>query len=314
MEKLFITDEIEIINSKIKEYLLAKNSSFLPQITHVLKRPGKLIRASLLLLCANFFKKTDKKIINAAVVIELIHLASLIHDDVLDESNIRRGEKTTNFIWGNRNSILVGDYILSVSLEVLSSNVIDSKNLYILKILAREMKNMIEGEGEDTKRDKNINEKKYFTQIAKKTGALFSAASEIGAYLGGANEEERKLLQRFGLNCGIAFQITDDILDFTEDEDKLGKPVLLDIRQGNYTLPLIYALKNSSSKTIKNIINSSDLKQVRKLVSASGGIDYSRKVALLHLNKAKRDLNIFPPSPIKNALFNILDFTVSRKI
>lgn len=314
MEKLFITDEIEIINNKIREYLLAKNSSFLLQITQALKRPGKLIRASLLLLCANFFKKTDEKILNAAVVIELIHLASLIHDDVLDESDIRRGEDTPNFIWGNRNSILLGDYILSVSLEVLSSKVIDSKNLYILKILAREMKNMIEGEAEDTKRDKNIDEKKYLTQVAKKTGALFSAACEIGAYLGDADEEKRELLQRFGLNCGVAFQITDDILDFTEDKDKLGKPVLLDIRRGNYTLPLIYALKNSSPKIIKNIINADDLKQVRKLVDMSGGIDYSRKVALLYLNKAKRDLNIFAPGPIKNTLLNILDFTASRKI
>lgn len=313
MEKL-LNSEIEIIKNKIREYLLLRSSSFLPQITQVLKRPGKLIRASLLLLCANFFKKTDEKILNAAVVIELIHLASLIHDDVLDESNIRRGEDTPNFIWGNRNSILLGDYILSVSLEVLSSKVIDSKNLYILKILAREMKNMIEGEAEDTKRDKNIDEKKYLARVKKKTGALFSAACEIGAYLGSADEEKRKLLQRFGLNCGVAFQITDDILDFTEDKDKLGKPVLLDIRRGNYTLPLIYTLKNSSPKIIKNIINSSDLKHVRKLVDVSGGIDYSRRAALLHLNKAKRDLNIFAPGPIKNTLLNILDFTASRKI
>lgn len=316
MEKLFLQDEVEIVKNKINTYLLEEKNILYPQLRQILKKPGKLIRACLLILCAKLFGKTNDKILNSAVVIELIHLASLIHDDVLDEGTKRRGEKTINIIWGNRNSILTGDYILSVALNVLSSHVIDSKNLGIIEILSREMKNMCEGEALDTQKNKKVNEEKYIEIVEKKTSSLFCASCEIGAYLGGAGEKEKNYLREFGKNLGIAFQITDDILDFISSEKDTGKASLRDVFCENYTLPLIYSLNVSTKKEkerIENLIaNNKSPNKIKEFVIEKGGVDYSRRVALHYRDNAYNNLKYFKDGNVKKSLISILDFSISR--
>ncbi len=306
---------------KTDKVLIARLSSsvvIINQISgYIIGAGGKRLRPLLLLLCAKAtgYQGTHHHLM--AVVIELIHTATLLHDDIVDESNTRRGQDTANQVWGNALSVLVGDFLYSRAFEMM----VETNSIRIMQILSKTTNNIAEGEVLQLLNCKNasLSEAQYYQVVEQKTACLFQAAAQIGAILSDASEAQQSALKDYGLHLGNAFQIIDDMLDYKSDTKTIGKEVGNDLAEGKTTLPIIYALKNTSGKqhallidAIENADNS-NFEKVTEVLSAVNAFDYASKKAQESANLAKQSLQAIADSDFKDALILLCDLSIQRK-
>jgi octaprenyl-diphosphate synthase len=300
--------------------LISTKISFIKEIVnYIIKSGGKRVRPILVILSAKLCGYRGEKYIPFAAIIEFIHTATLLHDDVVDNARTRRGASTVNMVWGNEPSVLVGDFLYSKSFELMSKE----GNPEILKIISQATTALSEGEILEIIKTANIDttEKDYFEIIGNKTAILFSAACEIGAILGNVTTKQRDALKHFGYKLGIAFQLRDDILDYTSYDDILGKRVGTDLKEGKITLPFIHALKSASEKEKlsvakilkKRTISQKDFEWVSKLMEKYNGIGYASTATEKYLENAKKHLDHFPASQYKSALLSLADSMLKRE-
>lgn len=312
-----ITEELK----HFEDYFLESMRSNVPLLDKVIhyiaKRKGKQIRPMFVFLVARMLGgKGEEKTYSAAALIELLHTATLVHDDVVDDANERRGFFSVNALWKNKIAVLVGDYLLSRSL--LTS--IDQKDFASLEVIAKAVKAMSEGEllQLEKSRTLDITEEVYMEVIRQKTGSLIAACCEAAAISVGRNDLAGRM-RLFGEKIGLAFQIKDDIFDYGDDE-QIGKPTGNDIRERKVTMPLIYALNNSSKETKRELLTilkkyNEDKAKVRRavaLVIESGGIAYAHKKMMALKDEALELLSDIPESQAKNALVGLVEYTTKR--
>ncbi len=313
-----VKQEITIFESTFKASMKT-NISMLDLITrYIVKRKGKQMRPLFVFLSAGLHGKTNDHTQRAAALIELLHTATLVHDDVVDDSNLRRGFFSINALWKNKAAVLVGDFLLSKGMLMALEN----KEYNLLEIVSYATKQMSEGEllQIEKARRLNITEDVYFDVIKMKTASLIASCCAAGAASVNATEEQVVRMRTFGEYVGIAFQIRDDLFDF-DTSNKSGKPVGGDIKEKKMTLPLIYALKTMGSverkKTILaikyNSTNKTTINNIISLVNNSGGIEYAEKRMNEYLDKALSLLDIYEESPYKEALVALVKYSINRK-
>ena len=297
---------------KLIEYKLQSEVDLIKKMSnHHLKSGGKRLRALLTLGSAKLCNyKAGERDINLAACVELIHSATLLHDDVIDESSLRRGLKTTNSMWGNQSSILVGDYLLSRCFEIM----VEDGDLEVLKLLSSTSAKIAQGEVLQLqhKGEADLLEDTYIDIINLKTAALFSAATKTGACLSGSNEKEKKALESYGKNLGLAFQIADDALDYYAKEKLFGKEIGKDFFEGKVTLPLIIVFQKGNDEErafLSEIMkkekrNEDDFSEILALIYKYKGIEASLKRAEYFVNVSYDSLGIFPDNDDKKILQN----------
>ena len=284
--------------------------------TYLIQAGGKRLRPLLVLLAANACGYQADKHIHLAAVIEFLHTAMLLHDDVVDDSDLRRGRKTVNATWGNPASVLVGDFLHSRAFEMM----VDIGNMRVMEILSRATNTIAEGEVQQLGniRNPDTTEASYLQVIRRKTAMLFEAASHAGAVIAGANQIQEQALQGYGLHLGLAFQLIDDILDYEGTTADLGKNVGDDFAEGKVTLPLIIAMRNGDDgqrQFIRNAIfngDVSDLDQLLATVKATGGLQYTNDMAHAEIAKAVDCLTHLPASNYTTAMQSLAHFSVAR--
>jgi octaprenyl-diphosphate synthase len=290
----------------------------LDKITHyIIKRKGKQMRPMFVFLTSKMLGEINDRTYDAASLIELLHTATLVHDDVVDDANERRGFFSINALWKNKIAVLVGDYLLSKVL-LLS---IQKNNLELLHIVATAVKEMSEGEllQIEKARKLDITEDIYFEVIRQKTASLISACCEAGALASGRNDM-RETMKEFGELVGLAFQLKDDIFDYGTGE-KIGKPTGLDIRERKMTLPLIYALNNAPTEVKRELLyivknkneKSKSVKRAVEIVIQEGGVQYTHQRMMELTKKALDLLSTVPESPAKSALVGLVEYTTQRE-
>ncbi len=285
---------------------------------HLLRSGGKRFRAKLLLLSARLCDYSGEDHISMASLIEFIHTATLLHDDVVDNAKLRRGVESANAKWGNEACVLVGDFLFTKCF----SRMVESNNWRILHTISEATTIIAEGELEELIRtnDLSLTEEKYLSIIARKTAHLISAATQIGAILGNAPEEREEALAKFGMDVGIAFQLIDDNLDYISQ--KSGKKIGIDLQEGKITLPLIFTLKNcdpGEKALIQETVNAQPITKkaffrVLEIIERYRGVQYTQEKAREYVERAKESLQLFPNSREKNALCTLADFVLERKL
>jgi octaprenyl-diphosphate synthase len=315
--KHLISKELHDFESKFADSVKS-HVPLLDRIMHyIVKRKGKQIRPMFVLLSARLFS-TDiqESTYRAAALVELLHTATLVHDDVVDDANERRGFFSINALWKNKIAVLVGDYLLSKGLLLSLSN----HDYRTLQILTEAVKEMSEGEllQMEKTRKLNIREDVYFEIIRRKTASLLAAACAAGAWSTTGQDDATEKMRLFGEKVGIAFQIKDDLFDY--GADKIGKPTGIDIREKKLTLPLIYTLQHAQPETRRRIINivkhhntdKEKVAEVIELVNGSGGIAYTRDKMIQYRDEALDILSGFPENDIRNGLEQLVRFTTDR--
>ena len=317
--KASVKDEMKIFEEKFKDSM-ASDAPLFNKITHyIIKRKGKQMRPMFVFLTAKMVNdQVTEKTYRAASLIELLHTATLVHDDVVDDANERRGFFSVNALWKNKIAVLVGDYLLSQGL-LLS---VDNNEFELLKIVSQAVKEMSEGEllQIEKSRKLDITEAVYFEVIRKKTASLIAACCAAGA--ASVTDDERLIqkMRKFGELVGLAFQIKDDIFDYGDDET-IGKPTGNDIREQKMTLPLIYVLNNGTAEDKRTLINivknhNEDKVMVKRAISIvidKGGIEYARKRMLEIKAEATSLLDDLPDNEAKLSLLGLVEYTVTRQ-
>ncbi len=285
---------------------------------YVISSGGKRIRPMLLILSAYLSGYRGNRHVPIASVIEFIHTATLLHDDVVDNANLRRGLASANSLWGNQASVLVGDFLYCRSFALMVAD----GDLQILKLLANATTVLAEGEVLQLIYTKNpdVTEEQYVDVVRCKTAILLSAACQAGAIMGGVSPEQEAGLRDFGMELGIAFQMVDDSLDYSASEKEFGKTIGHDLEEGKITLPLIHALKHCTADertrvaevVRKEQITGDDFGMIFDLVGKYGGIEYTLEKAKEYSDRSKRYLDVFSDSPEKAALLKLSDYIVTR--
>lgn len=312
-----IAGDLEAFDKKLNKYLSADSALINTVIRHIMASRGKRLRPALLFLSSRSGGYYSAKLVEAALAIELIHTATLLHDDVVDESDIRRGQETVNHQWNNLVSVLMGDFLFSRAFVIMvntgSSEVVKSISQATARVSFGELRQIEESANYD------LCESDYVKIISDKTAALFATACEVGPIMKKAPASEIKKFRAFGENIGIAFQIADDLLDFVGVRRIIGKQTGSDLMQGKVTLPLIYSLSKSSKKVqaeiaglLDNGINKSGVKRVLKYVTEQGGIDYAYDIARSYSDRAAAVFDSMKNNIYRRTLRDILEFTVSR--
>ena len=309
---------MNLFENKFKNSLKSKTALLDSIMYYIIKRKGKQMRPMFVFLSANLFGKVKEETYRAASMIELLHTATLVHDDVIDESNFRRGFFSVNALWKNKIAVLVGDFLLSRGLLLAVKN----KDFKLLEIMSSAVQDMSEGEllQIEKSRTLDINEATYLEIVRQKTAVLISACCVSGAQSVGAEENYQKKMQLFGEYTGIAFQIKDDLFDYTQNP-LIGKPTGIDIREKKITLPLIYTLNSISKKEKKNLLNivknhnkdNIKINEVIETVKQSGGLDYAKEKMLYFHNKALEILRTFEKNESRISLELLLDYVINRK-
>jgi len=317
--KNLLGDKLQKVENLIQEKLRSEVNLIQKMSNHHLRSGGKRLRALLTLESAKLTGyKEDKRDINLAACVELIHSATLLHDDVIDESELRRGVKTTNSVWGNQSSILVGDYLLSRCFEMM----VEDGDLEVLKLLSSTSSKIAQGEVLQLqhKGEADLLEETYIDIINLKTASLFSAATKTGACLSGSNEKEKKALESYGRNLGLAFQIADDALDFYAKEKLFGKEIGKDFFEGKVTLPMIIIFQKGN-KEEKNFLNEimkkekrteQDFSNTLSLINKYKAVEATFKKAEYFVNVSYDALAIFPDNDDKKILQNLTSFSLNR--
>ena len=309
-----IKDEMKDFKLKLKSSISSQNSLIDTVVNYILKRKGKQIRPIFVFLTAGLNGRITDSTYRAAILIEILHTATLIHDDVVDDSNYRRGYFSINALWKSKYSVLIGDYLLSRGLELS----VENKDFKFLGVLSNAVKQMSEGEITQLKKSRSldINEETYFKIIQEKTASLFSSCCMMGAISSKATEEKIKKMHEFGLLVGKAFQIRDDLFGYLSFDT--GKPSLNDFKQAKITLPLIHTLSkvdtSTKRKIIKNLKKYHAIDEIIEIVKENDGIKYSEKKMIQMIDEAYSILKKFPDSEYKKSLISLLNYIIKRNI
>ena len=313
-----IKKELEAVEVELKEFTKSPNKIVAEISSYLFKNAGKRIRPALLILCSKLCGYKGNGHIMMSSFVETIHTASLLHDDIIDNSQTRRGKETVHTKWGPNITVLLGDYLYIKTID----NSLQTRYNQIVPILTDVSSQMIEGELEEyyVSWNLDINEHNYLDIINKKTASLFSASCQIGGILGNAQKKEEKALADFGTYLGMTFQIIDDLLDYTGDENTMGKPVLSDLREGRITLPLIYTLNNDGKENRSRIldllktkkINKTSLDEILSMVQSNGALDYTYRKAEEFSAHSKKLLQYLRPSIYRDALSLFPDYILYR--
>jgi octaprenyl-diphosphate synthase len=298
---------------------LRSDVSLIPTVgRYVLRSGGKRVRPLLVLLAARLCGYRGDRAVPLASIVEFIHTATLLHDDVVDNAELRRGQESANAVWGNEASVLVGDFLFSKSFSLLVAD----GDLRILRAMSDATTLMAEGEVLELLKTSDLEtlEQEYLQVVTNKTAVLLAAACEIGGLLGGVSESEVSALRGYGMEVGIAFQLMDDCLDYVAEESVFGKEVGTDLAEGKVTLPLIHALRRCApaerelvrSVLEKDCVTPEDLQGVIGLIEKFGGIELTRTQAQERVARAKGLLGCFPPVPERDALEAVADYVVTR--
>ncbi len=285
-------------------------------MTYIVKRKGKQVRPMFVFLSAKLFNGINDSTYRAASLVELLHTATLVHDDVVDDSDERRGFFSVNALWKNKIAVLVGDYLLSKGLLLSVKN----KDYHLLEIVSESVEAMSEGELLQIEKTRNLNlsEEVYYDIIRKKTASLIASCCAIGAASAGANAEQVEQMRLFGEKIGIAFQMKDDLLDYGDSD--IGKPTGIDLKEKKLTLPIIYTINNADSSTRNFIINTiknhnnnkKKVAEVIKYVNEHDGINYTRNAMERYKNEALTLLNNVSDSPYKENLKELVGYVIDR--
>lgn len=311
-----IAREMEAFELKFRDSMKTRILLLDRVMNYIVKRKGKQMRPMFVFLSAGACGGITEPTYRGAALIELLHTATLVHDDVVDDANYRRGFFSINALWKNKVAVLVGDFLLSKGL-ILS---IENKDFNLLSIVSKAVKEMSEGEllQMEKARQLDITEEVYFQIIRQKTASLIASCCAVGASSSGASDEVIETLRAFGEKIGMAFQIKDDLFDFGDDE--IGKPVGIDIKEKKMTLPLIYALSKASwlekRRIIRIVKNESEkpkkVREVIEFVKASGGIEYAQGTMNTFHQEALMLLNTLPESNYRTSLHQLVEFTIER--
>ena len=284
---------------------------------HIVNSGGKRLRPVLLLLVARHFAYSGSQHINLAAIIEFIHTATLLHDDVVDASLLRRGVETANQRWGNEASVLVGDFLYSRAFQMM----VDTNSMHVMDVLSKATNAIAEGEVQQLLNihDPEITEINYIDVIQNKTAKLFEAAGRLGAILCERKLEDEQAMAKYGMHLGTAFQLIDDVLDYNATNSMLGKNIGDDLAEGKPTLPLLYAMWNSEKKEasiIREAIINGDLENiglVQQIINKTGAIEYTTKLAQKEADLAIESLDRFSDTEYLDAMVKLAGFSVARK-
>jgi octaprenyl-diphosphate synthase len=314
--RALVQTDLEATNRFISAQLQSDVPLINQLVEYILQSNGKRIRPLLVLLSARAFNHQDEKQIDLAAAIELIHTATLLHDDVVDSSTLRRGHETAHTIWGNEASVLVGDFLYSRAFQLI----VKLQNLEIMNIFASATNIIAEGEVLQLMNCHNpdTTEASYFEVIQRKTAKLFEVATQVGTALTPYSSQQMLAMQQYGMNLGIAYQLIDDALDYNASVEQTGKNIGNDLAEGKPTLPLIYALRNGSKAEVALIRNAietgsaQDLDAIISIIESTRAIEYTANAAKQHALKAQATLTHVPESPFCKALHDLTDFVVNR--
>ncbi len=311
-------DRLQLVELKIRD-LFKNKASVIPLIgSYITSSGGKRLRPLFHLISADIAGYEGEAQIEIAAIVESIHTASLLHDDVVDTAEMRRGKPTANSVWGNQVVVLVGDFLYSNALKTA----VAQKNQKIMETLSAATTRMTEGELLQLNRigDPDMSEEDYIEIISAKTGALISAACRIGAVLGGIPESLELRLAEFGMKTGIVFQMADDILDYMAEEGELGKKICKDLEEGKITLPLLYLLKTAGSEEVSEVktmirenVPGAGVGRILELLKKYRSIEASLDKARALVDAAKAELSAFADGPAKEALLTIADYSLYRE-
>ena len=314
-----LADEMDAVDALIRERMASQHAPRIPEVTaHLIGAGGKRLRPMLTLASARLMGYSGPWHVHLAATVEFIHTATLLHDDVVDESRQRRGRPTANLLWDNKSSVLVGDYLFARSFQLM----VEPGNMRTLEILANASATIAEGEvlqltaAQDLATDESV----YLQVVRGKTAALFSAATEVGGVIAGGSADQVRALFDYGDALGIAFQIVDDLLDYGGTTDAIGKNVGDDFRERKLTLPVIKAVAQASpeerafwSRTIEaGDQREGDLDHALSLLARHGAMEAARRDALDHAARARAALEVLPQHPIRDLLSDLAEFVVSR--
>ena len=311
-----IADDMQAVNELILKRL-ESDVVLINQIGHyIINSGGKRLRPMLVLIAARALGYTGNQHIDIAAIIEFIHTATLLHDDVVDESDMRRSRETANAVWGNAASVLVGDFLYSRSFEMM----VDVNQMRVMEILSHATNRIAEGEVLQllNLNDPEVTEEKYREVILRKTAVLFEAGTRLGAILKGADRETEQKLADYGLHLGIAFQMIDDALDYGSSDQDIGKNIGDDLAEGKPTMPLLRAMQQCPQDRVallKSVIEhggAEQLDEVLAIIHATDAIEYTFQQAELEADKAIECLVPLPDSPFKEALVFLADYAVRR--
>jgi octaprenyl-diphosphate synthase len=313
-----VGDDLRLVEEEIRRELDSPVTLIQDMGEYIAGAGGKRLRPMLLLLAARLAGAHGSRCVRLACVVELLHTATLIHDDVVDQAPLRRGRPSANAQWGDDASVLVGDHLYSKSFAML----VRDNDRAVMETLARATVSMTEAEVFQLERKRSglLTEADYIRIISQKTASFISACCRIGGLLGDIGPEQVEALTRYGLDVGVAFQISDDSLDFVADQSRLGKAVGADLREGKRTLPLIAMLKRASPAEDERVrlllrrptLSPAEVEEIRHLVVEHAGVEYAMEWAHEYASAAKRDLEAFPPSEERETLALIADFVVDR--
>jgi len=311
-----LADDLQQVDELIR-HSLHSDVALINQLSHyIINSGGKRLRPMLVLLSANACHYQGKQHINLAAVIEYIHTATLLHDDVVDASQLRRGSMTANAMWGNEASVLVGDFLYSRAFEMM----VDANNMRIMEIMSHTTNTIAEGEVLQLLNchDAETTEIRYMDVISRKTARLFEAAAQIGAVLGDQPERIETALASYGLHLGTAFQLIDDVLDYSASPEDTGKNVGDDLAEGKPTLPLIHAIHKGTpgqARLLRKAIENGghdNMQAVCAIIESTGAIPYTAQAAQREADRAIDALEPVPDSAYKDALYNLAEFSVNR--
>ena len=314
--RALIQDDIASVDKLITNHLHPE-IELINQLGHyIINSGGKRIRPLLVLLTAKAFDYQGSYHITLAAIVEFIHTATLLHDDVVDVSMLRRGHETANAIWGNQSSVLVGDYLFSRSFQMM----VEVNSLRVMEILANASNTIAAGEVRQLMNchDPETTEERYYQVISDKTAKLFSAATELGALINAKSEDVVQSTADYGLYLGIAFQLTDDILDYTGNPNEMGKNIGDDLAEGKPTMPLIHALKHTDEATqtvIREAIIAGGIDKlpvIQEAIKSTKAIEYTYQQAKSYADKALSCLAVFPESQYKDALIALAELSINR--
>ena len=311
-----IAPDLNAVNQVIRQQLHSDVALVSQIAEYIISAGGKRIRPVLVLLVANACNYQGKHHYDLAAIVEFIHTATLLHDDVVDESSLRRGRQTANALFGNAASVLVGDFLYSRAFQMM----VNINSMRVMQILADATNVIAEGEVLQllNMHDPDVTEERYLKVIESKTAKLFEAAGEIGALIAGASEEQIRAAGEYGRCLGTAFQLIDDVLDYSGNSEEIGKNVGDDLREGKPTLPLIYLMKNGSDEErqlVRDCIEQGDesrFADILQAITQSGALDYTRKEAEDAAARAEAAVSVLPESAYKDALIRLSRFAVSR--
>ncbi len=314
-----VAEDLEQVNQLIQQRMVSEHAPLIPELAaHLVGAGGKRLRPILTLAAARLCGYEGAHHIRLAATVEFIHSATLLHDDVVDESALRRGQATANILWGNKPSVLVGDFLFSRSFQLM----VETESLRVLEILSNASAIIAEGEVLQLSMVNKISEDDsiYMQVIRGKTAALFEAATQVGGVIAGVSPEQEAALATYGDRLGVAFQLADDALDYGGLEARIGKSIGDDFREGKATLPVIRAYQAADAEERafwkrcieKRDQTDDDLDHALKLIAKHGALEATLMEARDHIDAARSTLKAFPESPVRQALEDVAEFVVAR--